>query len=611
VATDKPLKLRRESYSENVALLPAENIPVASVLVQVPSSLIPDIWDYLVPQELDSDCQVGSLVRLPFRGSILEGIILSRRELGEESGLKYLHSTLSRIPVLTPGQIEQLPTIAARYGCSQSAIVESFYPPFSKSGEKAVEMPAQKVSNTGSPFRQLRIIASNSTLFQEILEILEKSPLGGKKVFIFPELHELEAVQSFLEHQGFQPLILHSGLSKSTRYRNYLLANYLNEGVILALRSGAFLHGDTTDLFVVIDDVESKHYEGRSPSWNTRDVLLMRSSQTNILFLSHAPSLETARLVDRGWLPYAETSAPRKKIIAQERNPENSTHGVISQGLKTGSVLIIHNTKGYINAFSCSQCRNMALCDCGGKLTLTSLTETPICSTCTQPYMSWKCRWCGTMKPRMAQKGINVSAREMAASFPGVSVLISTADHRISELPQERSLILATVSCEPRGEYSAIIYLSADRDFASPHMRSQERTRNHWAKLLTLLAADGTLFLEMPSNHSAVQDLIKGKPLDSARKEIIERDELHLPPNYRIIAIFGQPVELQRILPILIKHKFSFVGPFQDSEARAKIVIKVSHESASTAIETLVSINRVQGAKDRPLFSIHVDPAEL
>ena len=104
---------------------------------------------------------------------------------------------------------------------------------------------------------------------------------------------------------------------------------------------------------------------------------------------------------------------------------------------------------------------------------------------------------------------------------------------------------------------------------------------------------------------------MKNQPLDSARKEIIERDELHLPPNYRILALLGDLSELQRILPILVEKKFDFVGPISHEHSRAKIVIKVSHEAASEAIEMLVSVNRVQGAKNRPLLTIHVDPAEL
>ena len=613
VATKKPLKLSRESYVENVARTPAEKDPLATVLVFVPTSLIPDSWDYFIPQELSADIAIGALVRIPFGGKMLEGIVTSRRAAGPENSYKFIHSPLSRIPPVSPQQLEILPALAARYGCSQSEMVQSFFPPLSKTGERSALtiVKSPPMVSAHATMRRLHIVPISSNLHAEILRIAQSEAFPGKKVFIFPELHQLEACKRFLTAHDLSSVVLHSGLSKSQRYQNYLEANYMNSGIVLSLRNGAFLHGTSADLFVTIDDVEPTHYEGRSPSWNSRDVLLLRSNQVNILFLSHAPSLETVRLVDRGWLTFEEGRSIRKKIIAQERNPESSSHGTISSALKVGSVLIIHNIKGAIKSFTCSQCRNIAMCDCGGKLTLEAISANPVCSICAKEDVNWKCRWCDTMKPRFAQKGIDFSAKEFAASFPGVPVLISTADHRIEEVPIEHSLILATTSCEPLGHYSAIVYFNADRDFASPTMRSQERTRNHWSKLLTLLDSDGTLFLEMPSSHSSVQDLIKGRPLDAARKEIIERDELHLPPNFRIISLFGGTTELQRVLPILIEQDVNFVGPFDDEQSRSKIVIKVGHDSAPQVIETLVGINRVQGAKDRPLFSIHVDPAEL
>ena len=490
MATPKPLKLSRESYVPNLSSAPAEQAPLASVLVFVPTSAIPDTWDYLVPQELSAEASVGTLVRVPFGGKILEGLVISRRAMGVENSFKFIHSTISRIPPVTPEQLEILPALATRYGCNESGIVESFFPPFSKMGERSVAARTITPRKSQATVRALHIVPTSSHLHEEILTILRSDRFPGKKVIIFPELFQLEACQRFLAKNDLPVVVLHSGLPKSERYRNYLEANYQSTGVILSLRNGAFLNGTTDDLFVVIDDVEGTHYEGRSPTWNSRDVLLLRASQTNLLFLSHAPSLETVRLVDHGWLAYEPSKQPRKKIIAEERNPESSSHRLISSALKNGSVLVIHNAKGHIRSFTCSQCRNIALCDCGGKLTLESITSNPICSTCSKEVFGWKCRWCATMKPRIAQRGIDFSAKEFAASFPGIPVHISTSDHRIEEVPAEISLILATTSCEPLGQYSAIVYFNADRDFASPTMRSQEQTRNHWSKLLTMLASD-------------------------------------------------------------------------------------------------------------------------
>ena len=616
MATTRPLKLTRASYSESAAQYPAVLDPFARVLVDVPTSSISDVWDYLVPEELSESCNPGALVRVPFGGKILEGIVLTRTTLGEATALKFIDSILSRIHPIAQSQRQYLPEIAARYGCNQSQLLTSIFPAFSKSGEKGIEASSvfsDELNEKRKLFSQLRIVSADSTLHDELMAVITDNHFPGKKTFIFPDLNELQSFQRLLHERGYQPLILHASLSKSERYRNYLLSNNSTNGVILTLRSGAFLSSGIDDLMIAIDDVLPEHYERRSPSWNTRDILLLRSQQTNILFLCHTPSLELVRLVDLGWLEHRPIKRPSKqrRVIAEERSPESSYHPIISQGLKNGSVLVIHNAKGFINSFTCSQCRNIALCDCGGKLTLQHIADIPECSICKKRELQWKCRWCNSVKPRIAAKGLHYSARELAASFPRTSVIISTADHRIDSLPEGNNLVLSTTGCEPRGSYQAIVYLSADRDFSSAEMRSQERTRNHWAQLLTLLASFGTIFLEMPSTHAAVQDLLKGDPFVAARKEIIERDELYLPPNNRLIAIYGESTELQRITPLLVDERLIFVGPFSDDQSRSKIVVKVAHDQAQRALSILVSANKVQAAKGRAMFSLHVDPVEL
>jgi primosomal protein N' (replication factor Y) (superfamily II helicase) len=53
---------------------------------------------------------------------------------------------------------------------------------------------------------------------------------------------------------------------------------------------------------IVVNDNDPSHYEQRSPGWNTRDVTLLRSNRTAMIFLNSYHSMEVNRLISIGWL---------------------------------------------------------------------------------------------------------------------------------------------------------------------------------------------------------------------------------------------------------------------------------------------------------------------
>ena len=612
MATPRPLKLAQESYRETPTA--TESLPVAEVLVRVPTSTIEDRWDYLVPSELDGAASVGQLVTVPFGSRTLEGYILNRRELTDEANRKFISAVISSTPPLSISQLALLETLSDRYAANASDFLETFLPPFSKAGEnhhfahrRDAEVPR---SSPNSPSRELRIIPQNSTLHEELLRIINGT--HRRIVIVFPELSQIETFAEVLTNRSISFIALHSNLKKSERYEAYLSANSLETTLVLGLRSASMLSAGSDDLLVIVDDSDSSHYEQRSPTWNSRDVALLRSQSTNIIFLSHAPSLELTRLHSLEWLPTSFRKAPkRKRITADGEGVESSYRSLITESLRSGSVLVIHNAKGHIRSFTCSGCRNIALCDCGGKLTLTDLLSEPTCSECSLKIPSWKCRWCGGAKPRIATRGMHQSAKEFAQHYPQIPVIIANADHRVLHQPSGNHLIFSTIGCEPIGVYQAIIFLGADREYSGVAMRSQERARSHWAKLLTLLHEDGTFYLQMPRDHVAIQELLTGNPFLAAEKEIDERNELHLPPYFRLFRLVGSDEELRKVLPALQEFALEILGPFQSTVSRPRVLIKVEHERARDLLQRLSIVNRLLQTQGRELLTIHCDPSEL
>ncbi len=611
MATPRPLKLTQESYSASQT--PARALPVAKVLVKVPTSTINSYWDFLIPEELSEIATVGQLVLVPFGNRQLEGYIRSRGETGEPVELKFITKVVSSIPPLSPSQFILLDNLSDRFECSASEFLDSIIPPFSRTGERRIPdsvhpLPPSSLSTV--PTRELRVIPQSSTLNLELFKIIDTH--SGKKIFIFPEMSQLETFSSQLQELNRPHLLLHSQLSKSDRYEAYLAANGNSQDVVLGLRSSVMLGTINGDILVVIDDADSSHYEMRAPTWNSRDVALLRANFTNIIFLCHAPSLELVRLHTLHWLPSTfSKSSQRKRISADSESTESTYRSLITESLRSGSVLVIQNVKGYIRSFTCNDCRNIALCECGGKLSLEDLSSKPICSDCATKVMLWACRWCGGVKPRIASRGLNQSAKEFGQHYPQTPIVVSTAEHRVLTISDEKQLVFSTVGCEPFGRYRAVIHLGADREYSGLEMRSQERSRVHWAKLLTLLEPDGTLYLQMPRDHVAVQALLTGNPFLAGEKEIAERDELHLPPNFRLIRISGAEAELRKILPVLAESDVQVLGPFSSDGRRPRLLIKSNHDAVKPLLAQLAIVNRLLQSQGRDLLTLHLDPSEL
>jgi primosomal protein N' (replication factor Y) len=90
----------------------AEQDPVARVLVTVALPHLDRPFDYLVPASMATAAQPGTLVRVPFAGSDVEGFVLERLAASEHPGrLVRLRRVVSDVEVLTPQVLE--PTSSA------------------------------------------------------------------------------------------------------------------------------------------------------------------------------------------------------------------------------------------------------------------------------------------------------------------------------------------------------------------------------------------------------------------------------------------------------------------------------------------------------------------
>lgn len=102
--------------------------PVAEVIVDVPSSTTDRPFDYLIPQELASEVQIGSRVQVPFGSRKLIGYVVGIKDRSSSKRLKRLLDVMDFVPPLTPELVRLGIFMADQYLCHTITALQSMVP---------------------------------------------------------------------------------------------------------------------------------------------------------------------------------------------------------------------------------------------------------------------------------------------------------------------------------------------------------------------------------------------------------------------------------------------------------------------------------------------------
>jgi primosomal protein N' (replication factor Y) len=632
-----PLKLKRQKSAEvrshSKKLLTADLNPLACVLVDTPVSHLEGIYDYLVPQELSSAAVAGTKVLIEFGNTRTEGLILARKDLDDSlSRLKPILAVSSPSGLIQLSVLKHLELVRNRFGGSFWNLLKQAIPP-RVVREENVSFDEEVIDHKLPISQQIQTILGHGDSLrlqtEEKLRWGVSLPLSTDPIWFISEIAKLRA------HLGqvlvlvpdekdltnlrkvFQPIFGNnlveygSHISKSLRYRNLLKIIDRCPQLILATRSGAFLPLQANSTVIVYSDLDSSHFEQHSPGWNTRDVTLLRSGDTSLIFVSASHSLEVERLMDVGWLD-------RKRYTKTNNHNYRTSDGgqnyvlQIKKAINKGSVLVSVAEKGYANLFLCSKCRNTASCECGGKLQIPSEKKIPQCFLCHKFVSDWMCSFCGDNRPYVISKGIDRTAEEIGRILNKVPILISSGGKQITQVPSGKHVVLATAGSEPEGAYSAVILLDGERIFNRTSLRSEELAKFLWFNLLGKATADAEVFLSLPNNHPLVQSVLRNDSSYGLKHLLKERKLAKLPPFYRIAVIEGKSSEISRFAENLRgSSEYEITGPIVLSSSLSRLIVRAALEQASNLVDLLDDVVKLQSIKGREIFRVRFDPFDI
>ena len=619
----KPLRLKAQRAPKKVAI--ASENPVAQVCVDTGVFHLPDSYDYLVPEEITDLVQPGVFVKVPFGKIEVMGYVQSRLPSAlEVKSLKALTKIISPIPLLTEELIEIINLTCERYACKPWDVIRSAIPARIASAESGflnISIPQfteviPKLEHTVSVTKNL------VDLPKAINQLLGKLKPTEQLLVVVPDERDIKQLLTF--ELDAIPVLLTSDLSKSDRYENYLKARFLQSKLIIGTRSAIFTPLAPNSKILIFNDGDESMYERRFPSWNVRDIAMLRSGEFSLHFIGTSPSLEVIRLAELGWLKLkkVEKNLSRSKPIFHFSNSNVSDIGLIKTGLKKGSVLVVMSETGYINAIACQKCRNQARCECGGKMFLPSQSAPLTCAICEKITHEFNCSWCDGKTIRSISKGSSRFADEIAKAVPGYRVLLSKGGSRVDDISAltENVLVIASYGCEPLGTFNTVILKSLENLSNRVDLRSLENVRRLIFENRGRVAdeAGSVIYLDLSSENLLSQGLLKNDSYANSLIEMNERKNLNLPPFCRMAILQGESSAIRQLARNLEENNLFSAIAIQDkiegpaeSKGKSRLILRSEIARSQEFSEFFRDLSRYRGIKALSPLQLRMDPFSI
>jgi primosomal protein N' (replication factor Y) (superfamily II helicase) len=625
---------------------PATNSPIARVLVDTGVFHLDQEFDFLVPEELSEIATPGVSIRVPFNGRKCDGFIVGRANSSAHVGrMQYIDKVNHETPLLTSTVLNLSRAVARKYAGNIMDILR-FAIPVAINSTKEVfptssdEKPINKDLIQHYPpsyFDSLQKGEASHVVwtplpstepFELMAEICKIRK--GNILILVPDAKSVERCLKVFLSSGIGKNIItwSSELTKSQRYSNFLQILNGNVQIVIGVRGAVFLPLQYLSLIIVWDEGNENYSEIRTPGWHAREVAIERTRQEGCALIlgSFSPSLLSTKYTLAGWLKplhplrdvFREFS-PKFNGISELSSPDQrgriSTKAwkTIQKGLQSGPVLIQVPLRGYIRSLICQKCANHARCPCGGKLIIASAQKNIVCGLCGVFQSDWQCDYCAGKIFRHSNIGDERTLEEIGKAFPGITIRSSNQGSMILEEITQPCIVLATPGSEPRAKhgYAAIVFLDSRIFLERATVNAEEQARLNWFSVSALAAKNAEVFLDVVATDPNFQALLRWDPWHSASRDLLERSDLHLPPQFKAVSVIGPHADIHNMALEFSKNYQVSSLQSTDDVYLSKIILRASDENGQGLVDHLLNYCRIRSAHGMSALKVRVDPIEL
>jgi primosomal protein N' (replication factor Y) len=620
----RPLKLKIQRAPQPAGPA-ATDLPVASVWVDTGIPTLAEPFSYLIPEKLSSQISIGSRVQVPFKDKHLEGIVIARTALTTDAReMKSIYKLLGEFPVANEETLELISMTASYWGGSPYDVIRSAIPPRVASAEKGLTFKAPPSISSSGFAATFHLLPPKIDPISALISLVGSSKAIGTKLIVVPTARDLNRLTAALAKSDIEFTSLDSNLPRADRYRNFLTVSLGSAGVVVGMRAAIFAPIPGLSEVYLHQENSEHYYERRTPYWNTREVAWIRSKLANLTLhlTGYVPSLDVAIDIDKKEISYQATRDKISVIAQSSSNGElipSKIYQQVRKALTTGPVLFLVPAKGYATAISCAKCRNIAICECGGKLSKSSAKSEPSCVMCSKNYQNWKCGWCGEARVFLTSRGIERFAEEIGRSFPNQVVIQSTASDPRDAINSDPALVISTPGVEPIAEngYAAVIMLQVERFLSSSASNGVERAYSNFFAASALIGDAGVIALVSDDGSPITSALTTWNPATISKREIEQRISLRLPPISGAVLVLADFAELIRLKSALESAKEESRAPKSlrvygpTAGEGAKLTLLVDATEQLELVSLLREINKRRAISKKALLGYRVNPYSL
>ena len=296
------------------------NKAYAQVAVDTPLLHLDRPFDYAIPTTLASEVLWGSRVRVIFGGRKLLGWVVGFSDVVERpERVTDILEVVGAVPLLTKPVHDLARLTADRWIGSLSDVLRTAIAPRQARVEAAVlstlPMPAPDVqppdiepamwdyyldarslltrlrdsSQVQSGVRATATVGPGHDAVRMLADVILTAASSARGVIaVVPDGRDLQRLLQMVTHVAGADAVaaLSSDLSPAVRYRNFMRILRGEAAIVIGTRSAAFAPVANLGLVAVLDDGDDSLSEQHSPAWNARDVLALRSRETDCNFFS-------------------------------------------------------------------------------------------------------------------------------------------------------------------------------------------------------------------------------------------------------------------------------------------------------------------------------------
>ncbi|HPL95289.1 MAG TPA: primosomal protein N' [bacterium] len=560
-------------------------------------------FSYVVPLPLKKELQIGSLVKINFRGKNISGLVIDITEKNKHQfPLKKIDSLINK-KIITNEQLSLITRMAENLAVAKTTLIKSIIPKtkikidsffipsdrkinkknrkelwWHNNEKKALEMMADKIKNIKNK-KQILILVPE---IEKQKEIIRKLKLNTDEVFFCSsKTKEKYFTENYLKLLAGKPIIV-VGTQKA------VLLPFINLPEIFIIQAESWYYKQS--------DINPRFDARLVANW-LADLLT-----ANLTLITAAPTPEDYQHIknikdvrDKNYKNFLTVDLKKEKMAGNFNFLGELTERKITQTInQKQKILILHNRKALANYLFCNDCGYVFKCPkCFKSMAYLEKNKNILCRHCGyQEEMPPLCPKCAGPNIKFKTPGVEKIKKELQKKYINKKIMASDKILGADILP-ETEILVATefiINKIDLTNFALIIFTDFGQFLNQADFRAGEKAYQLLAQIRATSLAEIIIQTHEPDNY-IIKSNQQNKPEIFYQEELANRQLFFYPPYGRLIKLICQDknkktavLKAEKIINILnekIKNKkIEIIGPLITEEEKIKksivnVIIKV------------------------------------